>query len=405
MYVYVETPTGKIITLEVELFDTVEFVKSLIQYKMGYQPEQQKLNYRWKHLVDSLTLFDYGIQIGDTLGLTIDLSGKSQKPKSEVPEKSKVATQSPEQSEPLWRKAGIGLNLEGICINPSCSAYDKEVIVVKGLGVYDFFEDEHKNECPMCKKYVRCTGIMFSRCKYSYSGKSKIYGRPSKELKSSIPIEVPGDWAEFKEKQSSEEHWLKMVIATTSSMLRITVWMITGKLFTLDVESSDSIGDLKRKIQDKKGILVERQILVYTGKGLDDDKTFAHYEIQCEATLHLVLKKAAPGLNVLGICRNIECSFHNKLVVIKKGFGEYDLCQNEHENLCSKCKNWVHCTGIIFSHCKYSYSRIAKIDGLPKKVLKSNDQIEVHGDWVEFREKQSIGKVRLEMVIITEKLN
>ena len=48
--------------------------------------------------------------------------------------------------------------------------------------------------------------------KYTYSGKSKIDGEPPWIMNVNIPIEVPDEWAEFKEKQP--EFWLNMVIIT-----------------------------------------------------------------------------------------------------------------------------------------------------------------------------------------------
>ena len=100
-----------------------------------------------------------------------------------------------------------------------------------------------------------------------------------KELLINLGIK-PGDTIELKQR----------------SVYQIFVKTMTGKIFTLYVDHSDTFEIIKYFILLKEGIPIDNQRFLFEGRQLEDYRTLADYNIQKESTLYLILRLGVRNL-------------------------------------------------------------------------------------------------------------
>jgi hypothetical protein len=160
------------------LYHSVACVKQQIREKDRIPVSDQRLLFSGRQLDDKFTLADYNISSGCQLDLSLRLSGgagkfaKSATKFVDVSNESGMERRGFVESAPMWRKADVGLNLEGKCNNVECDAYGCLVIMPMGAGVFDLIMDSTSKStgCPCCGEFVRPRLAGFSRCEYKWIG-------------------------------------------------------------------------------------------------------------------------------------------------------------------------------------------------------------------------------------------
>lgn len=112
--------------------------------------------------------------------------------------------------------------------------------------------------------------------------------------------------------------------------IQVFVKTLTGKTITLEISPSETIEDVKLRIQDREGVSADQQRLIFAEKQLQSNQLVSEYGIKKDSTLHLVLNLCGgviePSLRILAmkyncdkmICRKCYARLHQKATNCRK---------------------------------------------------------------------------------------
>ena len=281
------------INLTVESKDTIRKVKQKINNIEGILPNRYKLKYNEIDVEDDKTIEDYNITNRNILHLfQIDMI------QIQVNKDKKIIINVEYSDTPIRIIKQKIKDKEGILSN-------EYKLIFKGIKLEDYKTlDDYgiNNKSIIILKYYKNFEISIYDNKNIYyikAGSLDTIKKIKEKIKiiNGVPINkyiLEFETIKLEDYKTLDDYNIEntkisfYIIYCPLITIFVTTW--TGRSFYLDAETSNTISEIKKMLQNKIKINIDSQRLTFRGKTLEDDKTLEYYNVNNYYNLELVFR-------------------------------------------------------------------------------------------------------------------